>query len=228
MGKTRLPPRSFRDEDLTTEAEAQQFINTAITGHLDEFHGGGNGSNLPIGWKDNVITLNAGNTGNPNKSPLFADSGNGIWGYCFSDENKNFAFADFHINHDYKIGTKIYPHIHWVPMSYSTGDVRWVIEYTFAKGHQQGDVLTGVTNSIVLTAPGKGLIGEHMLTECSEVQAFTVQEPDTIVRIRLYRDGAHVDDTFYGGVLAIMLDFHYESDRESTPQKEPDFYVENS
>jgi hypothetical protein len=133
----------------------------------------------------------------------------------------------FHINHDYKLGSKIYPHIHWCPMSYSTGNVKWTIEYVVAKGHNQNESLIGVTTSFSLIAAGKGLIGEHMVTECSEEQAFVVDEPDTLVRLRVYRDSTNAQDTFYGSVMGLMVDFHFQSDRETTPQKSPDFYIED-
>ena len=65
-----------------------------------------------------------------------------------------------------------------------------------------------------------------MVAECSDSQAFIVQEPDTVVRVKVYRDAPSVDDTFYGSVIGLMMDFHYQSDRETTPQKAPNFYEE--
>lgn len=163
--------------------------------------------------------MNAGNIGDPSYSPIFADSGNGIWGLCFSADNKNYAYCDFHINRDYKIGTKIYPHIHWMPLSYSTGNVKWVFEYIFAKGHGQNETLIAPTSTFSVVQAGKGMIGEHMVGECTDNQTFVVSEPDTVVRVKVYRDGTSVDDTFYGSVIGLMMDFHYQSDRETAPDE---------
>ncbi len=204
-------------DGVTTQLE----LENAISDHISTHHTG----SLPTGWKDNVVSLNAMNMGDPSYSPIFADSGNGIWGLCFSDDNTNYAYCDFHINHDYKIGSKIYPHIHWMPLSHSTGKVKWVFEYIFAKGHGQNESLTDATTTFSILQAGKGLVGEHMVCECSDEQTFIVSEPDTIVRLKVYRDGASPDDTFYGSVVGLMMDFHYQSDRETTPNKSPDFYI---
>lgn len=213
--------KSFVDEINADGVATQLELENALSTHVANYH---DSVTLPAGWKDNIVTLNAGNMGDPSHSPIFADSGNGIWGLCFSDDNINYAYCDFHINHDYKIGSKIYPHIHWIPLSYSTGNVKWVFEYIFAKGHGQSETLIGSTTSIVVIQAGKGLIGEHMVAECSDSQAFIVQEPDTVVRVKIYREGTSIEDTFYGSVIGLMMDFHYQSDRESTPNKSPDFY----
>ena len=168
-------------DGVTTQLE----LESAISSHIFTRHNG----TLPTGWKDNVVNLNAGNMGDPSYSPIFADLGNGIWGLYFSDDNTNYDYCDFHINHDYKIGTKIYPHIHWIQLSYSTGNVKWVFEYIFAKGHAQNESLTGSATNAYIIQSGKGLIGEHLVAECDDSQAFIVSEPDTVVRVKMYRDG---------------------------------------
>ena len=94
-----------------------------------------------------------------------------------------------------------------------------------AKGHQQSEILTGALTKVSLTQNGKGLIGEHFIAEFNDSQAFTVPEPDTIVRMKITRDAESSIDTFYGLVAAFIVDIHYESDHNSTIGRLPNFDV---
>jgi hypothetical protein len=211
----------FTHAPLPTEMDDKKFIRTvdgeSVWSEVDL---------LSTGWKDNIVQLSSMNSGDILQAPLLADTGDGMWSYLFRDDGYNYVFADIHINHDYKPGTKVYPHLHWTPLSTSTGTVRWSMEYKFARGHGQGDSFLIPPTVLVIEQNGKGLTGEHMVAECSDSDAFIVPEPDTIVRIKVARDGSHANDTFYGSVAGLMLDLHYQSDRETTVNKAPDFYGE--
>jgi len=149
--------------------------------------------------------------------------GNGIYAYHFEDSKRNEMYATFNINHDYKVNSLMYPHIHWAPMSASTGNVRWVIEYTLAKGHTQGDIVTGIPTQVVLNSSGTGTIGEHIIVEVPLTAAFSAAEPDTVVLMTIYRDAANVGDTFVGDAVIFMLNIHYQSDHDTTLGKSTDF-----
>lgn len=178
------------------------------------------------GWKDLISSLSASNSGNPETSPLWADPGNGMWCWEFADDKQNECYADFHLTHDIKVGSKMYPHIHWMPLSYSTGTVRWKFEYIYAKGHQQGESFLGSPTTFYVEMNSNGIKGEHMISESDDLQAFVAPEIDSIIRIRVTRDATHPNDTFYGSVGGLMIDLHYESDRDATPNKAPNFYGE--
>jgi hypothetical protein len=207
--------------------ESEQAFTFRKNGSLVDIQFNSNtGSTEPTsGWKDLISPLSASNSGDTTKAPIWADPGNGIWCWHFADERDQEMYVDFHIMHDIKPGSKIYPHIHWMPLSYSTGLAKWKIEYVHAKGHQQNESLTGAVSSMIVEASGKGLIGEHMVTECSDLQAFVAPEVDSIIRFKITRLGADAGDTFYGSVGGLMADIHYESDRDHTINKAPDFYV---
>lgn len=177
------------------------------------------------GWKDLYEPIVGNRTSDPETSPLFMDIGNGLWGWSFASDKINQVFVDFNINHDIKPGTLIYPSVRWTPQSYSTGVVRWELEYIVAKGHQQNEIFTGTPNQIILEQQGKGVIGEHMIAEATLAQAIPAPEPDSIIKFRLIRNGAHVNDTFYGAVIGLTMNLHYQSNTDSTLNKSPDFYV---
>ena len=64
------------------------------------------------------------------------------------------------------------------------------------------------------------IAGEHIVTECTDQQAFVLLEPDTIILVKVERLSATVAEIF-----GLMLDFHYQSDHETTVNKAPDFNV---
>ena len=175
------------------------------------------------GWNDIVAPLSAGIERPLELTPLLADTGNGFWGWHFSCGEINEMIVDFHIPHDIKPNSNIYPHVHWMPMSYSRGTVVWEIEWVSAKGHNQNESLTGTSQTIRLEAQGKGLIGEHMVTECTDAQSFIVPEVDSILRMKVRRLGNDVADTFHGTVVGLFLDIHYQIDKLSTVGRLPDF-----
>lgn len=175
-------------------------------------------------WKDNIstFTIRAFTGGN---NPTFGPITGNIQGLLFSPSNMNQVWCDYHITHDIALGTKIYPHIHWCPITNSTGVVRWGIEWTIAKGHGQGAFTAPQTIYLehAVTQPSPLV---HMVTEATDLQAILNSniEPDAMLKFRVFRDGSHPNDTFPDGVHAWMADIHYQAARIGTKNKAPDFY----
>lgn len=173
-----------------------------------------------LGWKDNIIPF--GIAGKGSSAPSEVNDSNGWRRLSFGEGDE--VFVDFHVNHDYARGTDAYPHIHWMPTTtMSVGQtVIWELEYVIARGHQQGDSLltTPITMTLTHTADGTEVAGEHMVTECSDIDAFDLIEPDTVISMKVTRGNGTYNSAVYG----IMADLHYQADRDSTLNKAPDFY----
>jgi hypothetical protein len=150
---------------------------------------------------------------------------NGIYLLAFPDSATSEVFGNFHIDHDHAPGTALYPHIHWTVSSASTGTVRWGIEWTLAKGHQQ--MAFGPTTTVYVEQAATGTPYLHYISEVAPANAIpgTNVEPDTFVLMRVFRDATHPNDTFSDQVFGIALDLHYQADRATTPNKAPNFYV---
>jgi len=181
------------------------------------------GGSSEMGWKDLIMPMSSALIP-PSKSPIFAYLSNGLGYYHFPDNKDKHLMLYFHIPHDYKPGSLIYPHVHWAGLSPSIGTVHWQLEFNIAKGHEQGGLFTSNTQIIDLIQSGSSIIGEHIVTECTDVEAFIVPEPDTIVTMKVSRLGSKNTDTFIGETIGVFCDLHYQSDRETTPNKKPDFY----
>jgi hypothetical protein len=173
------------------------------------------------GWKDMIAPLTVeGLTENAAVFAPFGPSGNraelrfvqGSMAYC----------KPFHVNHDVKPGGKALVHVHWTTNGSSTGNVRWAFEIMRARGFAQ-EYFGGEVN-IYVEQPAWGGAWRHMVAEVDITDALTLTEPDELILITLRRCTCEADDN-PDHVYALMVDLHYEADRDSTPNRAPDFYV---
>lgn len=175
-------------------------------------------------WKDLLGELNIRNLSGGN-NPTWATIFDNIQGLIFSGSTMNQVWVDFHIGHDIALGTKIYPHIHWLPLNNIGGTVRWGIEYSVAKGHGQEAFHPTVTVYVDHTFPANSY-KKHMITEVPEVDAIpsTHIEPDSFVKMRIFRDANNIADTYNYDIHAWYADLHYQAERIGTMNKAPNFY----
>jgi 3D (Asp-Asp-Asp) domain-containing protein len=175
-----------------------------------------------LGWRDNIEQF-VPRPGDPDAPELnvFRD---GIYLYLCPGGQLSEVFAYFHIDHDYAMGTALYPHVHWSSNSTETGTVRWGFEYTLAKGHQQTVFPTSTT--VYAEQVCDGTPYKHYVAEVSDANAIPgdLVEPDTVLLVRVFRDGAHVNDTM-GDVFGILVDLHYQAAQHTTPNKSPNFFA---
>lgn len=182
-----------------------------------------------VGWKDNP--LEASSLGVGSKDPAETAVGAAFYrGLEFDDAAVSFekeVYGRIHINHDYVLGTKLYLHVHFDSGNTSSTDVvRWGFQYTAAKGHgQQAFSPAGTTVYANQTLNGTPYM--HYVTEVSDADAVaaTNLEPDTIVKVRYFRNSSNAADTFIGSVWLDKVDGHYLSTEGGTPLKAPPFYL---
>lgn len=176
-----------------------------------------------LGWRDNIVELKV-DSSSPNAPTLEAFRG-GILCWKFPPGELTEAHSAWHIDHDYAVGTKLYLHVHWAPKVNNMGTVRWGFEYTVAKGHQQQAFPT--TTTVYVEQASQGTAYLHYVGEVVEADAIDGAalgiEPDTVILVRLFRDGAHVNDTFEADAFVSFLDLHYQANRATTPFKAPNF-----
>lgn len=177
------------------------------------------------GWADIVSEFyTRGGPASPGVSQFIG----GIYLLEFSDSDVLEAFANVHIPHSYRPGTMMYPHIHFSVQTNNAGTVRWGVEWTFARRHDStGLTAFPATQTIYIDfAVPANSANKHFVAEAAEGAGIpgTDIEVDGMVMMRVFRDPAHVNDTFVGSVWAITADMHHECDRASTPSRAPNFY----
>lgn len=176
-----------------------------------------------LGWRDNIIPFEV-DDGNVNAPVLNLFRGN-IKAWSFFTGELTEANGTWHIDHDYALGTPLFLHVHWSCPSAALGTVRWGFEYTVARGHQQAAFPEPVTVYVEQVTTGTPFM--HYIAEVTEANAIPGAgiEPDTLIMVRCFRDGAHPNDTLDADVFGLCMDLHYQADKATTPGKAPDFFA---
>ena len=174
-------------------------------------------------WRDEKASFVIKSTSGGN-NPTWEEYLPGFQGIVFSGTTMNQVWVDFHIDHDIALNTKVYPHIHWMPLTTNTGIVRWGFQYIIAKGHGQSKF--PVTSNIiyldhVVTANDKY---RHMVTETPDHLALLSNEiePDSVIKFRIFRDGGV--DTHNAKVHGWQADLHLQVARVGTKNRAPNFF----
>jgi len=117
-------------------------------------------------------------------------------------------------------GTDLYAASHWSPgVSTSTGTVRWGLEFTAASVNGTfGDTSTFYIDATVSTASA----WKHIQSVSAPYPAAGA-EPNTRFLIRLFRDGAAIQDTFPDDAYLVGIDFYYQVNRFGTPSFTPPY-----
>lgn len=204
---------------ITSAGKGAPLTPTEADANLTQFD-----ERTRLGWRDNIVEIKV-DSSSPNAPTLGAVRGNILAWQFFANELTE-AHSAWHIDHDYATGTKLYLHIHWVCPTTNVGTVRWGFEYSVAKGHQQQAFPT--TTTVYVEQSTNGTAYMHYVGEVSESNAIDGAalgiEPDTVILVRVFRDGAHANDTLNDTVFGIFLDLHYQADKATTPNKAPNFF----
>lgn len=183
-------------------------------------------TNPTYGWRDILGDLSIGVAGA--HSPAWTNYSGKFWAYSFDNATgpgEDQLVVNYHMPHDYKLDTMVYPHVHWQPTTTATGTVVWEFQYTAAKGHQQQQYSQFANIYVTGVIPaGSGMVGKHYITEANIGSGipFTNLEPDSLIVMCISRIGS---GTYTDNVIANYADLHYQSTNMPTKQKAPNFYV---
>jgi len=175
------------------------------------------------GWEDMVSPITYSGVPNQN-SPVMTPFGPSGLREELAFEVGDYCFPHpFHVMHKVKPNGRAFAHVHWTTNGVSLAAVRWELQVLRALGHNQANY--GAPQIIYLQAPAAGSAWRHMVTEVTQLaDILALAEPDELIHItlrRLTNGGADNPDL----VFATCVDLHYETDRNSTPNKAPNFYV---
>lgn len=151
----------------------------------------------------------------------------------FSEGNQ--LSINFHLPHDYLMGSDLFIHVHWSHNSATLtgGSVTWGFEVTHSKGHGQEAFSAPKTVSIVGNATNTAQY-HHFVTETalsinggSGTQLDSSQlEVDGVIIARLYLDSNDLTDSVSPpNPFVHFVDIHYQSTGVPTKQKAPDFWT---
>ena len=140
-------------------------------------------------------------------------------GFSINDD----GIANFHINHDIKRGSLMYPHIHWSIVGTDVNPIHWELNYKIAERNDDGVSVFGALITKTLIGTPSGTSTDHIVTETTEASAQLAPEVDAIIIMQIKRVTNGATDTV-DEVCAHFADFHYQRERLGTRNKAPDFY----
>ena len=173
-------------------------------------------------WDDYVGSLLSGEKQTTNQ-PSFDEYLTGLRANNFSVGDE--MWISIHVKHDWKPGTDIYPHVHWLTDDASpAGDAVWQIQYSVAKRNDTTPPVFPAVTTISLTTAMTVQNG-HVVSEASDLQAIPAAEieVDCLIELHITRitDGGAGGDA--KNLFGLQLDLHYQKDRIGTELKVPPF-----
>lgn len=109
--------------------------------------------------------------------------------------------------HNWKSGSIIYPHIHWVPKTSGAGDVQWNLDYSWVDLNQTFPAIA--TSSVVVTGPFTA--NNHLMSPLTLGNTGidgTGKSASSILICRIWRDSSLSSDTYSSDAGGLSIDFH--------------------
>lgn len=207
---------------LTRASKGSQLTWAELDGNWSELN-----TRTLEGWDDLVAPMDI-QTGAPD-APVLTEWMDGMFLPEFSHTGDLAVLGKFHVNHRYKLGTMLYPHLHFsVNDDAASGVIVLGFRYKYARRADSTGQITFTTavelrheETIALNSSGK-----HFVAEMAEGFGIpsTDLEPDVMILMETFRRGTDPSDTFTGSIWGITHDLHFETDHDSTPLRVPPFY----
>lgn len=133
------------------------------------------------------------------------------------------GIANFHINHDIKRGSKMYPHVHWSADGTDANPVHWELNYIHANRDDTTPTVFSTVQTVTLIGTPSGTAFTHIVTETNDADSIDAMEVDSIICMQIKRVTNGVTDNT-DTIFGHFVDFHYQRERFGTISKSPDYY----
>lgn len=115
--------------------------------------------------------------------------------------------------HNWKLGSTIYPHVHWGPSDTGAGNVKWQFEYSW----QNTNGAFTTSTIISLTAATDGVAHKNFISSFPSITSSTASL-SSIILGRIFRVPTG-DDTYTSDAELYEFDIHYEIDSLGSRQE---------
>lgn len=134
--------------------------------------------------------------------------GNNMLALEFPDASTKSIWCNVQLPHGWQLGTPLYPHLHVAPNVTNTGNVRWLMSYSWA--NVLGD---DITFGAVQTNPTTQAIAsnsqfKHLLHNLGTI-AGTGKTESSMLCMKIDRLGGDELDTFGAAIHVLEFDIHY-------------------
>lgn len=134
-----------------------------------------------------------------------------IYSFAGTGAAQERLYGTMELQHDYKEGQDVRPHIHWTPLEAQTGDVVWQLEYSYAvptSGGLPGVFTTSVTALCTGSVTASTLSNSHQKKEWSAIPG-TGLTIGTVFSFRLLRNPGDAADTYSARAGLVQIGLHY-------------------
>jgi hypothetical protein len=180
-------------------------------------------------WDDLMVFPDATNRGN-STAPVWGGqsasafkknvggTSQGVFLWMFSASEEQELYFTVQLPHGYKVGSNIYPHVHWTTATGTPSgtNVVWGLEYSIvAIGSNFPTTSTLTAHSVIPSIGTPSGTGQHLITSLGSISG-TNLDISTVLICRVYRATADVNDTFSNEVGILGIDFHIEKDTQGS------------
>lgn len=123
------------------------------------------------------------------------------------------AHGSFELQHDYKEGTDLWPHLHYYTTSIATGNVKWFLDYWISI--PDTTIVSGTTSVVT---PTNGIAWHQFLVDFDDLIDGTNLLIASQIHFRIYRDSGDVEDTYVDQVAVGTVGIHYKVDTVGSRQ----------
>jgi hypothetical protein len=168
------------------------------------------GSSNPPVWGGNPATVFRQNAGSQ-----------GVFLLMFSATTEQELYFTIQIPHGYKVGSTLYPHVHWTTRvgTPSGTNVVWGLEYSaIAIGGNFPNTTIITANSVIGSIGTPSGTGQHIITSLGTISGSGLGISSILI-CRLFRAATDPLDTFGNETGLLSFDIHYEQDTEGSRQE---------
>lgn len=108
------------------------------------------------------------------------------------------------LNHDYKEGTILKPHLHWYATETTIANVKWQLEYFVTLIGQSN--ITGTLSAVV---PTPGIAFQQIFTDFPILDLGFLKKISAQIHLRLFRDPTDAQDTYGFDAAVATFGYHY-------------------
>lgn len=121
----------------------------------------------------------------------------------------NIIYFTMQLTHQYKYGSDIYFHIHYVPENNTAGTIRWNFTHSFATVNSAFPSATTVT----VEEATPEVTDQHTVAALATIDGSTIHASSGIFLCSLERESSHANDTYDNlDIYLVGLDAHVEKD----------------
>ncbi len=137
-------------------------------------------------------------------------SGPEIWFFRNNSGLEAMSFS-LQLPHNWKEGSTIHPHIHWVPRNSGSGNMQWNLDYSWADLDETTPKAFPSTTTTSVIVPGPFTQNIHLITPLTAGDVGidgTGKHISSVLICRIWRDSSLSGDTFNQDAGGLSMDFH--------------------